>query len=169
MKIGYLVNLITFRQVKLVDILKRNCLMHNIFSETHKLNVAQCFYFLTWTELHYWFFFYCHFVNNFFSDYSFCFEFFASERFTYLNKLNLVQFSYCGLILGSRQFFKIAQAASKNDTRFKSGQNWPKNTHLARLNFWHTHFRFTFHYFLRSEKIVQWGYFYLLIAEFFAT
>jgi hypothetical protein len=36
-----------------------------------------------------------------------------------------------GSILSSSQFFDTAPAASKNEARFKSGQSWLENNHLA--------------------------------------
>ena len=50
-----------------------------------------------------------------------------------LDKHNLVKIRNGGKILGSIQFFATAPAASKNDTCFKSGQKWLKNSHLALL------------------------------------
>jgi len=38
-----------------------------------------------------------------------------------------------GSVLGSSQFFILPEAATKNTARFKRGQNWPKNNHLASL------------------------------------
>jgi len=38
-----------------------------------------------------------------------------------------------GSVLGLRQFFDTARAASKNNAPFNSGQNQPKNNHLALL------------------------------------
>jgi len=38
-----------------------------------------------------------------------------------------------GLIFRLEPIFNTAPAASKNTAQFKSGQNWPKNNHLASL------------------------------------
>jgi len=53
----------------------------------------------------------------------------TAERFTDLGKLNFP--IWFGLRLEA--IFNTAQAASKNTARFKSGQNQPKNNHLALL------------------------------------
>jgi len=47
-----------------------------------------------------------------------------------LDKINLATFYYGGLFLGLNQFL-ILPAASKHDTRFKSGQKRLENNQLA--------------------------------------
>ncbi len=51
----------------------------------------------------------------------------TAERFTDLDKLNFVTFAYGIIVLGYSTFSNIiASTVSKNDIRFKSGQNWFK-------------------------------------------
>ena len=56
----------------------------------------------------------------------------ASLRTTDLDKLNLVQIWYGGLVLGSSQFPLLPQLP-QNDACLKSGQNWLSINHLASL------------------------------------
>jgi hypothetical protein len=61
-------------------------------------------------------------------------ELLFSSSFTYYSVFHLfrqAKFDNGGSILSSSQFFATAQAASKNEARFKSGQKWFQNNQLA--------------------------------------
>ena len=59
----------------------------------------------------------------------------ATERFTDMDKLNLVKFAYGGLVLGLCHFLLLPQ----NDGRFKSGQKRLENNHFVLLDHEHVH------------------------------
>ncbi len=56
---------------------------------------------------------------------------FDESKYSVFHRFRQDKFSDNGLILSSKQIFATAPAASKNDARYKSGQNRLQNNHLA--------------------------------------
>ncbi len=55
----------------------------------------------------------------------------AVAIYSVFDRLGQAKFANGGSILSSSQFSILPQLPQKNEACIKSGQNWPKNNHLA--------------------------------------